>query len=105
MEKYRIFTDARSGINPFVPLWSNYRASLPMKLLQYTIGPIVFIIKHLLFLGGLLDLVVASVLIGFIPVAFLEVLLAKLLFPLGCRFCLLGLGIWRVRVVNFKIFN
>eukprot|EP00933_Yihiella_yeosuensis_P028333 TRINITY_DN22146_c0_g1_i1.p1 TRINITY_DN22146_c0_g1~~TRINITY_DN22146_c0_g1_i1.p1 ORF type:complete len:344 (+),score=58.38 TRINITY_DN22146_c0_g1_i1:124-1155(+) len=43
MEKYRQFADGGTGVNPFVPAWSNYKASLPMKLLKVVMIPFGFI--------------------------------------------------------------
>ncbi|SBT80456.1 conserved Plasmodium protein, unknown function [Plasmodium malariae] len=41
MEKYREFSDASTGINPFLPVWVNKKLSLHEKLLKLLLVPLV----------------------------------------------------------------
>eukprot|EP00397_Hematodinium_sp_SG-2012_P030493 GEMP01032302.1.p1 GENE.GEMP01032302.1~~GEMP01032302.1.p1 ORF type:complete len:322 (+),score=51.45 GEMP01032302.1:35-1000(+) len=92
MEKYRQFADEKTGLSPFVPLWSNYRMPLWRKIGQ-CIGLPVVLVRLALFIICVVYLLFASCLV--VPlkiVPSIQVLLQRLLFPIGCRLALVALG-------------
>jgi len=96
MEKYRQFSDEKTALNPFVPLWSNYRMPLGRKIVQVLGCPIVLLRLLALLLSFLYLFVVSSLVSPFQFSSSLQFFLQRLLFPVGCRLALLALGFYSI---------
>mmetsp|Transcript_22442 Transcript_22442/g.40498 ORF Transcript_22442/g.40498 Transcript_22442/m.40498 type:complete len:347 (+) Transcript_22442:90-1130(+) len=94
MEKYRQFADGGTGVNPFVPTWSNYKASLPMKVLKLVLL-VLSVFRLGLFCLGLLWLCATEIVC--LPLQIVPPVRRPIHVILtwgGCGMALMGLGIW-----------
>lgn len=94
MEKYRQFGDGGTGANPFVPVWSNYKLWLPLRLLKVLMMSPVVIVRLAIFLIAMIWLGLAQLLCGLIPLGFLRYPLYRVLSWLGCHMALFALGVF-----------
>lgn len=92
MEKYRQFGDGGTGVHPFVPVWSNLRTPLILRLLKVFVVPIA-LLRLLLFTVAVLWLSLTEVLCMLIPIGALRYPIYRLLTYFGCLVALLALGI------------
>jgi hypothetical protein len=94
MEKYRQFADARTGVNPFVPVWSiNYKPSLLMKAAKVLIFFPLSLIRLGVFMVAMIWLVLSSCSVGLIPLGFIRRPIERILLYIGCKVALTALGV------------
>jgi len=93
MEKYRQFADGGTGVNPFVPPWSNHRSSLPVRLLKCLFFLPVALLRVSLFTVALIWLALAQFLCSIIPIGLVRYPCWRLLSSVGCRLALSSLGV------------
>lgn len=93
MEKYRQFADGGTGVNPFVPLWSNYKSALPVRAAKLIVMLPVAVARLCLFSVALLWLALSEFLCMFIPLGIVRYPIYSLLTYVGCAFALLALGV------------
>mmetsp|Transcript_1201 Transcript_1201/g.2929 ORF Transcript_1201/g.2929 Transcript_1201/m.2929 type:complete len:344 (+) Transcript_1201:73-1104(+) len=93
MEKYRQFADGGTGVNPFVPLWSNRKSPLALRAAKYLVlFPIVVLRLSLLFVAALI--LALGELLGFaIPLGILRYPVYRLVTYVGCCLALFALGV------------
>lgn len=96
MEKFRQFADPGTGVNPFVPVWSNYRSPWWGKLLKFLIMLPVGLARLILLIFAFAWLLIASLLCSVIPVGAVRYPLQRCFYFLGCRMALTGLGVLSV---------
>lgn len=103
MEKYRQFTDEKTGLNPFTPHWSSYKRGTGFKVMKLLIMGPIFLIRLVLFLIGLLWLFLSDVIIKILFVSFLQDLIGCILIPIGSYLMLFALGVLRVETAMADI--
>lgn len=92
MEKYKRFADPGTSINPFVPVWSNTRSSLPVKALKVLLSPLAFVRLAVLLLT-FLWLALADIVGAVIPVGIVRYPVYRILTKIGCTLALGILGV------------
>lgn len=93
MEKYRVFADGGTGVNPFVPPWSNYKASLAVNFLKGLFMTPIAMLRVCIFMLAVLWLVAGQTICKFIPIGVLRRPIQKLYTFTGCAAALFGLGV------------
>ncbi|CAJ1362134.1 unnamed protein product [Effrenium voratum] len=96
MEKFRQFADGGTGVNPFVPPWSHYKAGLLGRLFKVVFLPVA-VMRLCTFAMAIMWLALAELIcwpLNIIPV--LRRPLHWLLTYAGCCMALIGLGFWFV---------
>lgn len=93
MEKYRQFGDGGTGVNPFVPTWSHYKLSIPLRLVKGVVMVPVSMARLALFVIALVWLAMAELLCGLIPIGALRYPVYRLTTYFGCVAALFALGI------------
>eukprot|EP00434_Breviolum_minutum_P042985 symbB.v1.2.038285.t1/scaffold5908.1/size22520/1 len=96
MEKYRQFADGGTGVNPFVPPWSHYKAGLLGRAFKVVLLPVA-LMRFLILLTAALWLLLAELLC--LPLSILPVLRRPVQWVLnyaGCCLALIALGFWFV---------
>eukprot|EP00929_Paragymnodinium_shiwhaense_P101935 TRINITY_DN65130_c0_g1_i1.p1 TRINITY_DN65130_c0_g1~~TRINITY_DN65130_c0_g1_i1.p1 ORF type:complete len:347 (+),score=47.33 TRINITY_DN65130_c0_g1_i1:83-1123(+) len=93
MEKFRQFADSGTGVNPFLPPWSNYKPSILMRLVKVLFFPIA-LVRLSLFIVAVLYLALVQGLCMLIPVAALRRPVQYSLTYFGCHFSLISLGVF-----------
>ncbi|KAL0476854.1 lysophosphatidic acid:oleoyl-CoA acyltransferase vps66 [Acrasis kona] len=111
MEKYKKWTDASTGINPFVPYKKKLNKSVPAlekfliaPIRLILISPILFLIKLILISIVLTTISLLSFVVGFIPLSFIRRPLDRYIQLLGSRTVLALLGFYNISTatVNSK---
>eukprot|EP00403_Amphidinium_massartii_P020217 CAMPEP_0178393984 /NCGR_PEP_ID=MMETSP0689_2-20121128/12469_1 /TAXON_ID=160604 /ORGANISM="Amphidinium massartii, Strain CS-259" /LENGTH=335 /DNA_ID=CAMNT_0020014593 /DNA_START=14 /DNA_END=1019 /DNA_ORIENTATION=+ len=92
MEKYRKFGDGGTGVNPFVPAWSNYKSSFADYGKALLLFPFA-LLRLSIFLVAVIWLALAQFLTALIPIGILRFPLYRMLTQIGSGIALLALGI------------
>eukprot|EP00928_Gymnodinium_smaydae_P032110 TRINITY_DN2333_c0_g4_i1.p1 TRINITY_DN2333_c0_g4~~TRINITY_DN2333_c0_g4_i1.p1 ORF type:complete len:340 (+),score=35.83 TRINITY_DN2333_c0_g4_i1:86-1105(+) len=94
MEKYRQFSDGGTGANPFVPPWSNYKASFAMRVAKLFVFLPLAAVRIGVFMLAVLWLLLTQVFCSIIFIGILRRPIEKLLTFIGCAVALLALGVF-----------
>lgn len=94
MEKYRPFADPGTGVNPFVPPWSHYKAPLIAKAVKGLVMLPVALLRLTLFSVAMVWLLLAEFICMLIPLGFLRYPVYRIFSYIGCGIALLALGVF-----------
>jgi len=96
MEKYRQFADGGTGVNPFVPPWSHYKAGVLGRCLKVVMLPVLLMRLLVLLTAGIWLLVAELVCLPLSIIPPLRRPVQWLLNYAGCCLALIALGFWFV---------
>mmetsp|Transcript_90437 Transcript_90437/g.235450 ORF Transcript_90437/g.235450 Transcript_90437/m.235450 type:complete len:338 (-) Transcript_90437:62-1075(-) len=93
MEKYRQFGDGGTGANPFVPTWSHYKLSLPLRVLKVLVMLPVSAARLALFVVAVIWLAIVELVCSLIPIGIIRYPVYRLLTYFGCAAALFAVGV------------
>lgn len=93
MEKYRQFGDGGTGVNPFVPTWSHYKLSIPLRVLKVAVMLPVSAARLAIFVAAFIWLAIVELLCSLIPIGIIRYPVYRLLTYFGCAAALFALGV------------
>lgn len=93
MEKFRQFGDGGTGVNPFVPVWSNYKAYAVVRAVKYMVMAPIAVLRLGFFMLAMCWLLVAEGVDKFVPIKFIRSPINQLLVWIGARQALVAVGI------------